>query len=157
VRAIGPLECVVLTFPGAISAESLSTVLRGVEMGGDVRLVDALLAWRRSDHRLVAVPPTAIPELASVAAAFGLGACGPGLLGSPELGEAARVLSSGLALVLLVEHVWAQETAEAARTVGGRLVAASRLTAERAAAVAARMAQLRPAAYRAEPPLSTVG
>jgi uncharacterized membrane protein len=125
---IGPLEFLVVAFPGEDLPDRVAAVLRAVEVGGDVRIVDALVVvktyhGRISDHEL-----TDLDALASVAAEYGLADLGTSLIDAADVDEIGQVIDAGtVALALLIEHTWARETVAAVRELGGELVAAVRI------------------------------
>ena len=71
---------------------------------------------------------TEVPALTSVAAEYGLADAPSCLVDDEDVREVGEVLHAGShAVALLVEHVWARETAEAAWSAGGSLMASVRI------------------------------
>jgi uncharacterized membrane protein len=125
---IGPLEFLVVAFPGEEVPDRVAAVLRVVEVGGDVRIVDGLAVVKDRDGRVRGEEFTDVPALADVAVEYGLADLRSGLIDAADIDEIGQVLDEGtVALTLLIEHTWARETAAAVRELGGSLVAAVRV------------------------------
>jgi uncharacterized membrane protein len=125
---IGPLEFLVVAFPGEELPDRVAAVMRAVEVGGDVRIMDALVVVKAFDGRVSDHELAEIDTLAGVAAEYGLADLGTSLIDAADVDEIGQVLGSGtVALALLIEHTWARETAAAVGDLGGRLVAAVRI------------------------------
>jgi hypothetical protein len=125
---IGPLEFLVVAFPGEELPDRAAAVPRAVEVGGDVRIVDALVVAKDRDGRVRGQELADLDALADVAAEYGLADLGAGLIDAGDVDEIGHVLDVGtVALALLIEHTWARETAAAVRELGGELLAALRI------------------------------
>ena len=125
---IGPLEFLVVAFPGEELPDRVAAVMRAVEVGGDVRIVDALVVVKAYDGRVSDHELADLVELAGVASEYGLADLGTSLIDAADVDEIGQVLgASTVALALLIEHTWARETATAVRELGGALVAAVRI------------------------------
>jgi uncharacterized membrane protein len=125
---IGPLEFLVVAFPGEKLPDRVGSVLRAVEVGGDVRIVDALVVTKDRDGRVRGEEFAAVALLAELAAGYGFGDAGAGLIDAADIDEVGQSLDAGtVALALLIEHGWARGAGDAVRELGGELVAAVRI------------------------------
>jgi uncharacterized membrane protein len=124
----GPLEFLVIAFPGEELSDRVANALRTVEVSGDVRIVDALVVVKDAAGHVHSDELTDVAELAAVAAEYGLADAPRRLVDDEDIQEVGEVLHAGShAVALLVEHVWARETAEAAWSAGGSLMASVRI------------------------------
>jgi uncharacterized membrane protein len=129
-KTVGPVELLAVAFPGEDLPEHADIALRTVELSGDVRVLDALVVAKDRAGRVYTQAAHEVPALARVAAEFGLPEPdGPGhfgeAVGPAEVAAVARRLVPGtVAVALLVEHVWARETEEAVRELGGTILTA---------------------------------
>jgi uncharacterized membrane protein len=125
---IGPLELLVVAFAGEELPDRVAGVLRAAEVGGDVRIVDALVVVKERGGRVRGAELADLAPLAAVAAEYGLADLGTSLIDAADVDEIGQVLEPGSAgLALLIEHTWARETAAAVRDLGGTVVAAVRI------------------------------
>jgi uncharacterized membrane protein len=116
---MGPVEFLVLAFPGESPGDGALAALRQLSSAGDVQVVDTLLVSREADGTVTTA------ELADAPADQ------LDLIGAEDAEEIAQTLEPGYcALAVLVEHVWAANAAEAVRTAGGRLAASVRIPYE---------------------------
>jgi uncharacterized membrane protein len=124
----GPLEFLVMAFPGEELSDRVANALRTVEVGGDVRIVDAIVVLKDATGDVRSVELTEVAALSGVAAEYGLADAPSCLVDDEDVREVGEVLHPGShAVALLVEHVWARETAEAAWSAGGSLMASVRI------------------------------
>ncbi|MEW1912443.1 DUF6325 family protein [Kitasatospora sp. NPDC085895] len=126
---MGPAELIVLTFPQeAITAES-ARALAALRTAGDIRVVDALVVTRRADGAVEYAEVGEVEHLHGVVAAGGHELP---LIGPADAQEAAALLAPGsVAVVVLIEHLWAQSAAAALGAVGGRIASGVRIPPER--------------------------
>jgi uncharacterized membrane protein len=125
---IGPLELLVVAFVGEDLPDRVSAVVRAAEVGGDVRIVDALVVVKEPDGRVHDDELADLAPLAAVAAEYGLADLGTNLIDAADVDEIGQVLDAGtVGLALLIEHTWARETEGVVRELGGTLVAAVRI------------------------------
>jgi uncharacterized membrane protein len=124
--SVGPVEYVVLKFPGNKFKGEIVPALRELVDNGTIRVIDLVFIYKDGDGNVAAV------ELEEVAAdeAAGIGEVAErsALLNDEDIEIAAEGLennSSGA--VLLFENVWAAKIAEAVRNAGGELVANERI------------------------------
>ena len=127
-NATGPLEFLVVTFPGTRLPERVAAALRRIEVDSDVRIVDALVVVRPHGGGVHSAEFADVPGLAAIAADHGLGEPGAQLIDAQDIAEVGHLLAPpSMALALLIEHAWARETAEAVFDIGGALMASVRI------------------------------
>ncbi|MCW2637788.1 MAG: hypothetical protein JWP76_94 [Dactylosporangium sp.] len=125
---IGPLEFLVVAFPGEELPDRVASVLRAVEVGGDVRIVDALTVAKDRDGRVRGAEFADVAALAGLATDYDFADPGRSLIDAADVDEVGQALDAGtVALALLIEHMWARKTDAAVRDLGGTLVAAVRI------------------------------
>lgn len=129
--AIGPVELIVLGFPGNRFTGEITPALTDLLENRLVRIIDLAVISRDADGT------TAILEMQELSAEVAdalerLGACSlRGLLSDADLEELAEDLAPGnTAATLLVEHVWAARFAGAVRRAGGQLILSERIPHE---------------------------
>jgi hypothetical protein len=123
---MGPVEFLVLTFPGANPGDGAIRALAGLRLSGAVRVIDTLLVAKGADGDLTTRELTEIPEFAYVAQADQTS-----LIAADDADEVGASLDPGsCALLALVEQTWAAEAAEAVRASGGELAASVRIPAQ---------------------------
>ncbi|MFE2561145.1 DUF6325 family protein [Streptomyces sp. NPDC059352] len=116
---MGPVECVVLAFPGERLKVAAVTAVAELRRAGQVRLIDSLVIVKSLTGEVSTSELVEYEEYDEATAEIGPEA---NLLGPEDAAEAAGTLEPGCcALMLLVEHVWAARAAEAIREVGGRI------------------------------------
>ncbi|MFJ8046212.1 DUF6325 family protein [Kitasatospora sp. NPDC096147] len=125
---MGPAELLVLTFPQEDITVEAVKALGHLRAAGEVRVIDTLVVTRPADgeatygeledfEHLRAVVDPDREELQ--------------LIGPEDAQEAAELLEPGtVALLVLVEHVWAAAAAEALRAIGGRIATGVRIPPE---------------------------
>jgi hypothetical protein len=129
--ALGPLELIVLGFPGnKFSGEALPALADLVEQG-TIRVIDLLFVGKDVDGTVVAF------ELADaeddLRATFGALFAGDeaDLLSEEDVEDVAAVIEPGSsAAMLLFEHTWATRFRDAVLASGGVLVDSIRIPAE---------------------------
>lgn len=125
---MGPAELLVLTFPQATITVEAASALAKLSTGGDIRVIDSLVVTRQADGEAT------YGELADFEHLKGVVPGGSGelpLIGPEDAQEAAELLEPGtVALIILIEHVWAQAAADALRAVGGRIASGVRIPPE---------------------------
>ncbi|WP_282205229.1 DUF6325 family protein [Kitasatospora fiedleri] len=125
---MGPAELLVLTFPEAtVSAEAAGVLVRLRDAAG-VRVIDSLAVVRDAGGEATYGELTDFEHLQGVA---GLEEEELPLIGPEDAQEVAELLEPGsAALIVLVEHLWAEEAAAALRAVGGRIASGVRIPPE---------------------------
>ncbi|MGW4054875.1 DUF6325 family protein [Streptomyces sp. NPDC004779] len=118
---MGPVECVVLAFPGERLKVSAVAAIAELRKEGQVRLIDSLVVVRASGGEVSTSELIEYDEFDEATAEIGPEA---NLLGPEDAAEVAQSLEPGsCALMLLVEHIWAARAAEAIQEAGGRVAA----------------------------------
>jgi hypothetical protein len=123
---IGPIDYVLLEFPGSeFKGEILPEISRLVN-SGMVRILEILVVRKTEDGSIdvvdldeVGVPTAAVAHLSAGTL---------GLLGDEDIAAAAEALEPGTTAGLLIwENLWAIPMANAVRRAGGQLVATGRI------------------------------
>ncbi|GGP53750.1 DUF6325 family protein [Streptomyces melanogenes] len=134
---MGPVEFIVLAFPEEQLRVQAVDSLVGVRRSRAVRMVDALVVTRTAAGEVVAAELDEFEELAGVLVGEGV----ERLIGPEDVKEAADLLDLGSwALVVLIEHLWAQEAAKGVRAAGGHVAGSVRIPPERLEEVRAALA-----------------
>ncbi|MDH6124670.1 DUF6325 family protein [Kitasatospora sp. GP82] len=125
---MGPAELLVLTFPQETITAEAASALSELRTGGDIRVVDSLVVTRHLDGEATYGELADFEHLKCV---VGGGGDELPLIGPEDAQEAAELLEPGtVALLVLIEHVWAKAAAEALRRVGGRIASGVRIPPE---------------------------
>ncbi|MEU9105304.1 DUF6325 family protein [Streptomyces xanthophaeus] len=128
---MGPVEFIVLAFPEEQLRVPAVEAVMGLRKTGVVRLIDGLVATRTASGDVLAAEFDEFEELRGLLT----GRDAARLIGPEDVQEAAGLLERGsCALLLVVEHVWAQDAALAVRAAGGRIVGSVRIPPDRVAA-----------------------
>jgi hypothetical protein len=107
---VGPVEFLVLVFPGARIGTTVRAPLERLRRAGDVRVLDLREARRTDDGALVLGPGEA------------------GLITDEDAASVRELVGPDeSALLLLVEHVWAAELTAAFDAARGRVAASVRI------------------------------
>ncbi|WP_329379275.1 DUF6325 family protein [Streptomyces sp. NBC_01351] len=127
---MGPVEFIVLAFPEEQLRVPAVEAVMGLRKTGVVRLIDGLVATRTAAGEVLAAEFDEFVELEGLLT----GREAARLIGPEDVREAAELLERGsCALLLLVEHVWAEDAAIAVRAAGGRIAGAVRIPVDRVA------------------------
>ncbi|MFF9145701.1 DUF6325 family protein [Streptomyces sp. NPDC055051] len=122
---MGPVECVVLAFPGERLKVAAVAAIAELRKEGQVRLIDSLVVVRAPSGEVSTSELIEYDEYDEATAEIGPEA---NLLGPEDAAEVAQSLEPGsCALMLLVEHIWAARAAEAIQEAGGRVAARVRI------------------------------
>ncbi|MFF5922256.1 DUF6325 family protein [Streptomyces flavochromogenes] len=125
---MGPVECVVLAFPGERLKVAAVTALADLRRAGQVRLIDSLVVVKSVGGEVSTSELVEYEEYDEATAEIGPEV---NLLGPEDAEEAAETLEPGsCALMLLVEHVWAARAADVVREAGGRIAGNVRVPPE---------------------------
>ena len=120
---MGPVEFLVLTFPGSSPGDGAIRALAGLRLSGAVRVIDTLLVAKGADGAVSTRELSEIPEFAYVTQSDQAS-----LIAADDAEEVGATLDPGnCALLALVEQTWAAEAAAAVRSSGGELVASVRI------------------------------
>ena len=127
--AIGPVEYVIIGFPGNQFKGEVVPALTQLVESGTVRILDLVFVLKDADGNVTSMEYEDLPGMADVDGEA------DGLFNEEDLEMAAEVLepnSSGLLIVW--EDTWAAPLAEALRNAGGVIVAGERIPHEIVAA-----------------------
>lgn len=125
---MGPAELLVLTFPQETITVEAATALGKLRTAGDIRVIDSLVVTRHADGEATYAELADFEHLSGVVVH---GGSELPLIGPEDAQEAAELLAPGtVALLVLIEHVWAQAAADALRAVGGRIASGVRIPPE---------------------------
>jgi len=127
VEEIGPVDYMVVAFPGNDFRGDIVPAIAELVENGTVRIIDVAFVAKDADGETLALE---LLELApDVQEAFGaLGIEVTGLFNDDDLQGAAEALEPNSSAALLVwENVWARKTAQAIRDAGGVLVSFERV------------------------------
>ena len=127
---IGPVDYVVVGFPGNKFKGEIAPALGALVDAGTIRIIDLAFVGKDADGSVVAMELTELdPDVQA-----GLDKAGievGGLLNEEDLKAAAEGLEPGSSAALLVwENVWARQVAQAMRDAGGELIAFERIPHE---------------------------
>jgi Family of unknown function (DUF6325) len=127
----GPIDVVILRFPGNQFNGSIAPALRDLVVGGLVRVVDLLFVYKDVDGTVGSL------ELAGLGADLEPsfvdldGQLGGGLLDAEDVDEvAARIEPGNSVAVIAVENLWAVPFINAVRSAGGELVDQARVPSD---------------------------
>ena len=124
---MGPIEVLVVTYPDAGLVAGAAPLLRDLVEAGHVRVADAVVVTHGPDARMLVTDPDddLIPEWSTISV-------NPQPLLSAEDLElvSEEIGPDGAAIIIVVEHVWAQALAALATASGGDLALHARVDAE---------------------------
>ncbi|MFI1280426.1 DUF6325 family protein [Streptomyces sp. NPDC020858] len=125
---MGPVEFIVLAFPEEQLRVPAVEAVIGLRKTGVVRLIDGIVATRTASGDVLAAEFDEFVELQGLLTGRDVAR----LIGPEDVQEAAGLLERGsCALLLVVEHVWAEDAAIAVRAAGGRIVGSVRIPPDR--------------------------
>ncbi|MFJ6794403.1 DUF6325 family protein [Streptomyces sp. NPDC091268] len=125
---MGPVEFIVLAFPEEQLRVPAVEAVMGLRKTGVVRLIDGLVVTRTAAGEVLAAEFDEFVELRGLLT----GRDAARLIGPEDVQESAGLLERGsCALLLVVEHVWAEDAAIAVRAAGGRIAGSVRIPADR--------------------------
>ncbi|MCX4627583.1 MULTISPECIES: DUF6325 family protein [unclassified Streptomyces] len=128
---MGPVEFIVLAFPEEQLRVPAVEAVMGLRKAGVVRLIDGLVVSKTAGGEVLAAEFDEFMELQGLLRHREAAQ----LIGAEDVQEAAELLERGsCALLLVVEHVWAEDAAIAVRAAGGRIVGSVRIPPERTGA-----------------------
>ena len=126
--AIGPVEYLILGFPGNNFTGQIVPELAKLLDSGLVRIIDLTFITKDADGRVDVVEYDAVEELAAFA---GLDAEIGGILTDEDVAHAAASLEPNTsAAVLIWEDTWAAPFAEAVRNANGVILEGARIPRE---------------------------
>lgn len=119
---IGPVEYVVIAFPGTTFNDDIVPAMREVVDAGLVRIMDFAFVAKDTHGAVAAFEITDLDPRAQDALSAA-GAEASGLLNDDDVGAVGAGLAPGSAAMMIVwEDVWATKFAHAVRRSGGRVV-----------------------------------
>jgi hypothetical protein len=126
-RQMGPVDYLVLEFPGnRMTGEAFPLLIDLVERG-IIRILDLAFLRKETDGTVTTLTQVDMERMQVLEAALFEGASS-GLLGQSDIDEAAKALEPGSSAgVLVYENVWAAPFATALRRAGGEVVASGRI------------------------------
>lgn len=127
----GPIDVVILRFPGNQFNGGIAPALRDLVVGGLVRVIDLLFVYKDVDGtvgsvELAGLGPDLEPSFVDLD-----GQLGGGLLDAEDVDEVASGIEPGSSVaVIAVENLWAVPFINAVRSAGGELVDQARVPSE---------------------------
>jgi hypothetical protein len=126
----GPIEVIVLSFPGLGRPEGVDLAVEAMREVGDIRLISAMTVTRPTEGEADVEQAAAYDDVGDVTADI-LAYTAVGMPNAEAVDAAIAAVEPGSTAVLfVVEHVWAVGFASEVRAAGGRLVDAVRLPQE---------------------------
>ena len=124
---IGPVDYMIVAFPGNEFRGEIAPALADLAEAGTIRIIDLAFVSKDADGTVAGFELSDVDEeVRRGLEALGLEATG--LLGEEDLTDAAAELEpNSSAALLLWEDVWAAELAGALRQAGGELLAIGRI------------------------------
>jgi hypothetical protein len=127
---IGPVEYIVVGFPGNQFKGEIAPALADLVEAGTIRVIDIAFAGKNEDGEVVAFELSDLDDDVQQALAK-IGAEPTGLFNEDDLTAVAEALDPGSsAAVLAWENVWAKGVAGAIRDAGGELLGYDRIPHE---------------------------
>jgi hypothetical protein len=124
--AVGPVEYIIVKFPGNKFKGEIVPALAELVENGTIKIIDLVFIYKDADGNVASIELEDLPG--DEEAGFGAIAASGGLLNDEDIEIAAESLepnSSGG--MLLFENVWATRFTEAVRNADGELVANARI------------------------------
>ena len=127
---IGPVEILVVAFPGNQFTGEIAPALGELVETGQIRVIDLVFVAKDAGGDIVGIELSDIDE--SISAAFRPHVEEPsGILSDEDIADLGADLSpNSSAAILLFEHVWATKFRDAILNSGGELVASIRIPKE---------------------------
>lgn len=126
--AIGPVEYLIIEFPGEHFRTEIVPPLAKLIESGTIRIVDLVFILKAQDGTVTTYEFDELEELAPFGSLQGEAG---GLLNQEDIDFAAVALHNGTSAVVVVwEDTWATELATAVRDAGGLVVEGLRIPAE---------------------------
>ena len=132
---IGPVEYLVIDFPGNEFRGEIAPAIAGLVQRGQVRIIDLVFVKKDNDG---SVTYFEFDELAETATFGHIDSEVDGVISDEDIAEIAADLPLDCSALFIVwEDLWATELATAVRNAGGELLAGGRLRHENAVAALA--------------------
>lgn len=127
---IGPVEILVVSFPGNQFTGEIAPALAELVAAGTIRVIDLVFVTKSADGDVLGVELSELDE--ATGAAFLPHVEEPsGLLADEDIQDlSADLKPNSSAAILLFEHVWATQFRDAVLDSGGELVASIRIPKE---------------------------
>jgi hypothetical protein len=127
----GPIDLVLLRFPGNEFNGGIAPALRDLVERGIVRVVDILFVFKDANGTVGSIELGALGPQLDRAFVDIDGQLGGGLLDSEDVDEVGKDLDPDSSIaVIAIENVWAVPFIEAVRAVGGELVDQARVPSQ---------------------------
>lgn len=124
---LGPVDAIVLGFPGQRLTPSVLDAVDEVEARGDVRVIDMLIVVKDVHGEITHHEVSEYADLRDMAAEIAARRM-LGLAGESDAEQIGLIMpQDSLVVVVFVENVWAREVAVRIREAGGRLLSYTRL------------------------------
>jgi hypothetical protein len=137
----GPIDIVMLKFPGNQFKGEIAPALRDLVVRGLVRVVDLLFVYKDVDGTVGSIELGDLGAELEPAFVDLDGQLGGGLLDAEDVEEVASGLDAGSSMaVIAVENLWAVPFIKAVRDAGGELVDQARVRSDVVAAMRADLA-----------------
>jgi uncharacterized membrane protein len=125
--AIGPVEYVILGFPGNQFKGEIIPAIAELVDNGTIRLLDVVFVKKDADGSVEVFEYDALDDVLQFGFADIDGEVG-GLLNDEDVEMTADVLEPNSSAALIVwEHCWAAKVAEAIRDAGGQIISGERI------------------------------
>ena len=132
----GPIDVVVLGFPGNKFDGGIGPALRDLVLRRLVRVVDLLFVYKDGDGQVGSVELAGLQDELGPSFVDLDGQLGRGLLDAEDVGEVgANLQPNSSVAVVAIENLWAIPFIDAVRRSGGELVDQARVPADVVAAV----------------------
>ena len=126
--ATGPLEFLVVGFPGEGLPEGAGSALERIDGEGDIRIIEVMLIMKSGSGSVRTELVTDVVGLTSVPAVYELVDPGRSLLDADSVAEVSEAMANeSTALALVLEHPWARDVVSGFREVGGTVLASTRM------------------------------
>jgi uncharacterized membrane protein len=128
--SIGPVEILVISFPGNQFNGDVAPALADLVQTGLIKVIDLVFVTKDADGDVAAIELSELDEATS--SAFSPHVEEPsGMLAEEDIEDlAAELAPSSSAAILMFEHVWATRFRDAVVDSGGELVASIRIPKE---------------------------
>ncbi|MDI2131474.1 DUF6325 family protein [Yinghuangia seranimata] len=124
---LGPVDAIVLGFPGHRLTPAVLEAVDEVEARGDVRVIDMLIVVKDAHGEITHHEISEYDDLRDMAAEVAARRM-LGLAGENDVEQIGLIMpADSLVVVIFVENVWAREVAVRIREAGGRLLSYTRL------------------------------
>lgn len=128
-HASGPIDFVLLEFPGDADTKACADALMDLVERGTIRLYDLLVIRKALDGSYTGVDLTDVTP-SGVGGFHAFGGAQSGLIGDDDVNKAAEAMQPGtMAALIIFENAWAAPFVGAALDAGGGVIASQRIPA----------------------------